>query len=252
MLWSIVDVARSAGLTSRTLRHFDAIGLLRPTSVGADGYRRYDDRALLRLQRILVLRALGLPLRSIGAVLDAEQDEVATLREHRDALRAEGDRLARMADTVDRTIQELERTERNDPMTIDRPEDLFDGFDEQAYAEEARTRWPEQARSSERYTANLTDAEKGRLQQEYVDEMHRMAALLAAATPVSAASVQDEIAALFQRISAMWTPDAASFTGLGATYVDDDRFRSIYDAIAPGLAEYYRDAMAYYAATRLA
>jgi DNA-binding transcriptional MerR regulator len=249
MLWSIVDVARSAGVTARTLRHFDAIGLLRPTSIGTDGYRRYDEAALLRLQRVLVLRALGLPLRSISGVLDAEQDELTTLREHRDALLAEGERLGRMAATVDRTIRELER---NEPMTIDRPEDLFEGFDERAYAEEARERWPEQAASSERYTATLTDADKARLQQDFADEMQRMAALRAAGTPVDAPAVQEEVDGLFRRVSLMWTPDAAAFTGLGATYVDDPRFRATYDAVAPGLAGFYRDAMAHYARTRLA
>ena len=248
MLWSIVDVARSAGVTARTLRHFDAIGLLPPTAIGTDGYRRYDEHALLRLQRVLVLRALGLPLKDIGAVIDAEQDELATLRGHHDRLLAERDRLERMAATVGRTIARLER---NGPMSITDPEDLFDGFDEQAYAEEARERWPEQAASSEARTAAMTDADKVRLRDEYEAEMRRMAALQATGTPVQAPEVQDEVDALFRRVSLMWTPDAVSFTGLGSTYVVDERFRATYERVAPGLAEYYRAAMVHYAATRL-
>jgi MerR family transcriptional regulator, thiopeptide resistance regulator len=251
VLWSIVDVARSAGVTARTLRHWDAIGLLPPTAIGGDGYRRYDERALLRLQRVLVLRTLGLPLRDIGAVLDAEQDELATLREHHRRLLAERERLTRIAATVERTVRELERLERNETMTIDHPEDLFDGFDEHAYAEEARQRWPEQAAQSEARTAAMTDADKVRLQQEHEAEQQRMAALLTAGVPVTAPEVQQEIAGLHRRVSAMWTPDAASFSGLGAVYVDDDRFRRVYDTVAPGLAEYYRDAMAHFARERL-
>jgi DNA-binding transcriptional MerR regulator len=248
VLWSIVDVARSSGVTARTLRHFDAIGLVPPTAIGTDGYRRYDEHALLRLQRVLVLRALGLPLKDIGAVLDAEQDELATLREHHDRLLAERDRLARMAATVGRTIARLER---NEPMTTTGPENLFDGFDERAFAEEARERWPEQAATSEARTAGMTEADKLRLRDEYEAEMTRMAALLAAGAPVEAAEVQQEVDALFRRVSMMWTPDAASFAGLGAVYVEDERFRATYERVAPRLAEYYRDAMAHYAAAGL-
>ena len=75
----IADVARSAGVSSRTLRHYDAIGLLPATAVGDGGLRRYDDRALVRLQRILLLRGLGLGLAEIRRVLDGEQDDVTAL-----------------------------------------------------------------------------------------------------------------------------------------------------------------------------
>ena len=62
MDWSIQDIARLAGTTSRTLRHYDDIGLLQPSRIGANGYRYYDRDALVRLQRILLLRDLGLGL----------------------------------------------------------------------------------------------------------------------------------------------------------------------------------------------
>jgi hypothetical protein len=56
--WSIQQIAKLAGTTSRTLRHYDDIGLLAPSSVGHNGYRYYDQAALVRLQRILLLREL--------------------------------------------------------------------------------------------------------------------------------------------------------------------------------------------------
>ena len=62
MNWSIQELAKLGGTTSRALRHYDEVGLLPPSSVGANGYRYYDERALLRLQRILLLRELGLGL----------------------------------------------------------------------------------------------------------------------------------------------------------------------------------------------
>ena len=91
---SIQEVARLAGTTSRTLRHYDAIGLLPPTRIGHQGYRYYDAAALVRLQRILLLRDLGLGLEQIRQVLDAQTDEVGALRTHLAWLEAETDRLA--------------------------------------------------------------------------------------------------------------------------------------------------------------
>jgi DNA-binding transcriptional MerR regulator len=58
--WSIQEIARLSGTTSRTLRHYGDIGLLPPSRVGSNGYRYYDEQALARLQRILLLRELGL------------------------------------------------------------------------------------------------------------------------------------------------------------------------------------------------
>lgn len=67
--WSIQEIARLAGTTSRTLRHYDDIGLLPPSRIAANGYRHYDAASLVRLQRILLLRELGLGLPQIAEVL---------------------------------------------------------------------------------------------------------------------------------------------------------------------------------------
>ena len=64
--WSIVEVARLAGVSSRTLRHYDDVGLLPPAYVGSNGYRYYGRDELHRLQEVLVLRELGLPLDAIA------------------------------------------------------------------------------------------------------------------------------------------------------------------------------------------
>lgn len=65
--WSIQQLARITGTTSRTLRHYGSLGLLEPSRIGANGYRFYDQAALARLQRILLLRELGLGLAAIAA-----------------------------------------------------------------------------------------------------------------------------------------------------------------------------------------
>ncbi|WP_433875602.1 MerR family transcriptional regulator [Sinomonas atrocyanea] len=135
MDWSIQEVARLAGTTSRTLRHYGSIGLLEPTRTGANGYRYYDRDALVRLQRILLLRQLGLGLEDIAAALAHDGDPARALRRHLAWLGAEQERLARQARAVEQTIEALET---GGPVMA---KDMFDGFDHTQYKEEVEQRW---------------------------------------------------------------------------------------------------------------
>jgi DNA-binding transcriptional MerR regulator len=122
MSWSIQQVARLSGVTARTLRHYDDIGLLRPARVGANGYRYYEQDELLRLQQILLLRELGVDLSTISAVIDGERDRTEALRAHHRRLLAERNHLDRLARTVAATIAHLERG------TDMAAKELFEGF----------------------------------------------------------------------------------------------------------------------------
>lgn len=252
MAWSIVEVARMSGVTSRTLRHYDEIGLLPPAGVAGNGYRYYEQDQLLRLQQILLLRHLDLGLSEIATIVNQQRDQVAALRGHYQRLLRERDRLDLVACTVARTIDELEHQEGAPGMTkINRPENLFEGFDPTPYDAEARDRWPQQWEQSKQFTDTLSSEDTERMQREQTAAMIRMAEFMTAGTHVGDADVQAEVDAAYRAICQMWTPNAVAFKNLGQTYVDDPRFTATYDQIAPGLAEYYRDAMNAYADTRL-
>lgn len=246
----IAEVARQAGVSSRTLRHYDDIGLLHPASVGANGYRYYEREQLLRLQRILLLRDLGLGLPVIAQVLVGEQDEVAALRHHHTLLEAEGRRLGRLAETVAATIEELEGG----------PEvsDLFEGFEaRQAQSEqELVERYGEGVRAS---FAEARGRAQGWTRAQYEDAAAQYDALDALMLEVLRAGGAPDSAAAFAvlddhhaAVAVFWTPSAAAYAGLGQWYVENPEFRARYDAKDPRLAEFYRDAMAAYAAARLA
>ncbi|MEU8379540.1 MerR family transcriptional regulator [Streptosporangium sp. NPDC048865] len=254
MSWSIAQVARMSGVTSRTLRHYDEIGLLAPARVGANGYRHYEEEQLLRLQQILVLRELDLGLAEIREIVDRHTDPVEALREHHRRLLGERDRLDAVARMVARTITELQESEGKDGMTrISRPENLFEGFDGARYAAEARERWPghwERAGQQE-LLDTATPQELDRMGREATAGMIRMAEHMAAGTAADAPEVLAELDVHYRHMTRSWTPTAAEYTHLARMQADDERFRENYERIAEGLAAYMRDAMVAYAHARL-
>ncbi|UAJ79072.1 MerR family transcriptional regulator [Leifsonia sp. ZF2019] len=249
MDWSIQDIARIAGTTSRTLRHYDAIGLLRPSRVGSNGYRHYDRDALVRLQRILLLRELGLSLPAVARVLADRDDAVLALRDHLGWLQGEQARLARQIASVETTIHAVERGEEI------MAEDMFDGFDHTRYKEEVEQRWGSEAyAASDRWWRGMTPEQR----QGWKERQERLAADWTDAASRGLAPDSDEAQALARR-HAEWladipgtpgygtgTPPAGYLTGLGDMYVADARFAANYGG-ASG-AEFVRDALRAYVA----
>ncbi len=229
-------------VTSRTLRHYDAVGLLPPAWVAADGRRHYGRAELLRLQRILLLRELGLGLGEIAAALDGEGDPVAVLRAHRDRLEHERGRLARLVSTVEKTIRSIEGGAEMAAET------MFEGFEPDPYEAEARERWGDDVvDESRRRLRGLTgdDAELARTGQKQVHS--GLAPLLAAGVPADDERVQALIALHYRVTSLFWTPSAEAYRNLGTMYVEDERFRRSIGGGNDALVDYLRDGMAVYA-----
>ncbi|MDN4471889.1 MerR family transcriptional regulator [Demequina zhanjiangensis] len=246
--WDIAQVARMSGVTSRTLRHYDDRGLLTPAWTGSDGRRHYGHTELLRLQHILVLRELGTSLDRVAQIVDAEDPAtvIALMRDHLDGLTSERDRYARLAATVARTIDSLEKGK---PMTS---EQIFDGFDHEQYEPEARERWGDDAvdRANASWQRLGDDGKKRhmRTDREIVEALG--AAVRVGFSPGSQ-EVQEVVARHHAWLSEIWTPDAEAYRSLTQMYVDDDRFRAHYDEVAPGAARLLRDAAAIYADAHL-
>lgn len=240
--WTTAEVVRLSGVTSRTLRHYDAIGLLRPAGSAPGGQREYGRAELLRLQQVLVLRELGVGLGAIAEILDDGVPRADRLREHHAWLLAERDRLDRLARTVAFTIESLEGG------TVMPTEQLYDGFDHRRYESEARERWGDAAVDrGNRAWESMSDPERAGHQREGQAASEGLARLLAAGTPVDDPAVRDLVARHHAWVARFWTPTAEAYRGLGAMYVDDERFAATYDAVAPGLAVYLRDAIAAHA-----
>lgn len=246
--WSIAEVARLSGVTSRTLRHYDAVGLLRPARVGTGGYRHYGPAQMLRLRQVLLLRELGLGLDAIAAVLDGERDRLDTLRRHARRLADEQARLARQARAVADTISELEGG-------ADMPTEQLDGFDparQARYEEQVAERYGEEVvAESRRRTERWTPADVADVARAYDEVDARLVALIEAGVGAGDRRVLEVLSAHHALVARFWTPDRDSYAELGQSYVDDPDFRARYDARHPALAEFLRDGMAAYAETRL-
>jgi DNA-binding transcriptional MerR regulator len=246
--WSIAEVARDSGVTSRTLRHYHAIGLLVPARTAPGGRRYYEQEQLLRLQQILLLRELGLSLTVVAEVL-AKQSKASTIEvlgRHKEWLLREQLRLGRLIRTVDSTIENIRE---GGEMT---PHNVFEGFEHNPYEAEARERWGDEAvdASYERMRGwSEADAEKARTGQTRV---HRgLAVLKAEGADVLDLRVQDLIQLHYEITCLFWTPSKEAYKGLGQLYVDDERFRRNIGGEDDSLAEYLRDAMNAYADNNL-
>jgi len=250
--WSIVEVARFAGVSSRTLRHYDDVGLVPPAYVGTNGYRYYGRPQLHRLQEVLVLRELGMPLEAIGRVLDSPGDRTAVLRRHQQQLLAERDRIDRLVRAVGRAIDEREGGEPMDPA------ELFEGFDaetQKQYEAELVERYGTGAQAridaSWRRIGRMSPDDAARVQVDLAARDEQYAALLDEGVAPDDPRAQAVTADHYRWVCQFWTPDADAFAGLGDLYVDHPEFKARYDAVRTGLAEYVRDAMAAYAVTSL-
>jgi DNA-binding transcriptional MerR regulator len=242
--WSIAEVARMSDVTSRTLRHYDAVGLLPPAWVAADGRRYYRRPELLRLQRILLLREFGMGLKPIAEALERESDPVAVLREHRDRLARERDRLARLVRTVEATIESLEGGEE---MTA---EQMFAGFEHNPYEAEARERWGDEAVDASYERMRNWTPEQAELARTGFTRVHSgLAELLAEGVPATDPRAQELVGLHHEVISLFWTPSAEAYRNLGRMYLEDERFQRTIGGEA--VTRYLAEAMDAYADAHL-
>lgn len=250
MEYAVKALAELAGVTPRTLRWYDAEGLLRPLRVTAAGYRVYGPQEVARLQQILFYRELGLELAEIRSILDDPRfDPQAALQSHLAALEERRARLDALILTVRKTIDE---TKGGHKMS-DR--EKFEAFkrnalreNEARYGAELREKYdPETLKASDRRFAELTPGQFDRMTALGAELQSRLER--AVADGLSPESGEGRAIAELHRewLSFTWascSPEA--HRGLGKMYAADERFTAYYDKAVPGCAAFLRDAIAAY------
>lgn len=246
MEYSINELAKLSGVTSRTLRYYDEIGLLKPHSYSASGYRIYTEQEIDRLQHILFYRELEVPLDQIKALLDhSDFDSSEVLEKHAKALEKKRDRLDSVLETLHKTI--LSRKEGN----VMSANEKFEGFkkqlidtNEEMYGEEIRSRYGEDI-------VDKSNAKMMGLTEEAYEEMRKteeqmLLKLKEAMKSGNPSSLEAREAAQLHKkwLSYTWpTYSVDAHRGLVEMYTADERFTAYYDQHEKGAAEFLKKAV---------
>jgi DNA-binding transcriptional MerR regulator len=244
---TVKQLAAISGVTVRTLHHYDEIGLLVPAHIGANGYRYYGRAELLRLQRILFHRELGVPLGEIATLLDLEgEDQVGVLMRHREKLEAERERYRVLIETIDRTVAAMKGEAQMSNA------DLYKGFSAEKQAEYEAwlvERYGDPMKDdiarSQKARARMSEAE----QAAVMDELKDIETALAEGMKRGVDAESDVVDRMIWRhrawVAAAWdkpcSPEA--YSGLADLYLSHPDFVKRYETIAPGFAAWLTDAM---------
>jgi DNA-binding transcriptional MerR regulator len=244
MVHTVGAVARMAGVTVRTLHHYDEISLLSPGGRSQAGYRRYGEEDLERLQRILFYRELGFGLDQIKTLMtDGSADPVAHLRRQHVLLLDRIGRLQRMATAVEKA---MEARQMGINLTPEERFEVFGDVDPDEHAAEAEERWgtTDAYAESRRRVASYTKADWLRLKAEGQAATDQLVTAMRAGLPADSPEAMDAAEAHRLQIS-RWFYDCPHqmHVGLGEMYVADPRFTATYEKVAPGLAQYLHDAI---------
>ena len=246
MEYTINQLAKLAGVSTRTLRYYDQCGLLPPKTVRSNGYRIYGETEVNRLQQILFYRELGVELSEIGRILaEKDFDGLSALQSHLSALREKRARLDRLIGNVQKSISAMKgEAEMTD-------EEKFEGFkeklisdNEQEYGGEIREKYGDEA-------VGRSNAKLKNMTKEQYDELEALTQELN--NTLKAAFEQgDPGGELAQKACALhkrwlcfyWDHySKEAHRGVAQMYVDDPRFTAYYDAIVPGCAVFLKDAV---------
>ncbi len=251
--YSVKQLAQLSGVSSRTLRYYDQVGLLLPRRQGDNGYRRYGQAQVDRLQQILLYRELGMQLKQIRHIMDAPSfDRATALESHLAALRRRRAQVDTLIDNVSKTIDQLEgRIAMSD-------REKFEGFkermladNERMYGAEIRERYgDETVEISNRKFAGMS--ERQWKAQEALSSQIADTLKAAIATSDPAGELAQRACDLHRQWLCLFWPDGmyskVAHRGLGEMYVNDGRFKAYYDAIDPQAATFLKQALDVYCA----
>jgi DNA-binding transcriptional MerR regulator len=219
---NVGEVAALAGVTVRTLHHYDRIGLLSPSGRTTAGYRRYSAADLDRLHQVLLYRELGFPLEEVATLLDDPSADPAAVEKEMEAM------------TMGISLTPEERFE------------LFGDWLPEEYEQEAEERWgdTEAWSQSQARTRSYTKEDWVRVQAEGEQVEARMAEALRAGVAPDSPQAMDLAEEARQQISRnFYDCSPQMHAGIGRMYVEDERFTAHYERRAPGLAQWVSTAV---------
>jgi len=252
MEYTIQKLGNLAGVSTRTLRYYDEIGILKPARKNSAGYRIYGWQEVDKLQQILFYRELGLDLDSIKQLVnDPAFDGAAALKNHRQQLLEKRRQLDLLITNVEKTISAAE----GEIQMADK--EKFEGFkqklvddNEQQYGEEVRAKYGDDV--VDRSNAKMLNMSEAQYEEFMSIERTLMGKLAEACeTEDPASSIAQQAADLHRQwLSFTWPMySKEAHAGLAEMYVADERFAAYYNKVHPKAAEFLRDAILIYTGT---
>jgi DNA-binding transcriptional MerR regulator len=250
--YTVKRLAKVAGVSVRTLHHYDEIGLLKPAFVAGNGYRHYGEDELLRLQQILIHRELSMPLAEIATVLDAPDfDRLKVLQAQREYLQQQAKRFAGMVRTIDRTIASLkgERAMKDAELYSGVVSPETQARHEQWLVDRYGPEMESAIEAARPAMAELTEAGRAARMDELKEIEDAFADALRSGVPPQAAALEPVIERHRKWVAESWNRDCPpqAYAGLADIYMHPD-FRARYEAIAEGLTDYLTAAIKSWAA----
>lgn len=242
MTYTVKQLAMLAKVSPRTLHYYDETRLLKPESVGLNGYRHYGEASLLRLQQILFFKELGLELDAIKQILDQPGfDQAAALAEHKSQLIQQRGRIDRLIQTVDRTILHLKGQTKMES------NELFEGFSDEKqkeYEQEIREKYGDKAFEGVTDWNSYTKVQQERIKGEgkaiYADLVKVID------QGPDSPEVQAIIARWHQHLRYFYEPSDERLLGLGKMYTEHPGFIANFTRLHPRLPEFMYEAIKVY------
>lgn len=249
MEYTVQKLAIMAGISSRTLRYYDEIGILKPARINSSGYRIYGQTEVDKLQQILFYRELEVSLESIKDIVSSPSyNAINALKNHRDKLLTKREQLEVLIANIDKTI---EASEGRIKMTDN---EKFEGFkqkiideNEKKYGEEIRAKYGEDTvNQSNKKIIGLTEEQYSEFEKISVSLNESLKAAMKSGNP--GGELAQKTADMHRQwLSYSWSSySKEAHAGLAQMYVDDERFKAYYDKIQPGAAEFLRDSILIY------
>lgn len=253
MRYMVKELAELSGVSVRTLRFYDEIGLFKPAYYGENGYRYYEKDQLFILQQILFYRELGIELTQIQKIMDDPSfDKIKALRNHRDILEKEKERTQVLIRTIDKTLAHLEK---ETPM---KDSEIYQGFDpkkQAKYEQYLIDNYGDQARKNieegKLRTKDWKKADFDKVGNDYAEIHKALKGDLEKGLSVNDPKVQKQIEAHYEVVNRFWTPNREAYIALGRNYCEFPDFRKHFDSHHPKLAEYIADAIKVFAEREL-
>lgn len=239
MSYSIGELAKLAGISTRTLRHYDAIDLLKPAYVEENGYRVYSEDEVKMLQQIMFYREFGITLEEIHAMVNSSEfDRLKALETHYQHLKSEKDRISQLMDTVENTIKIYK-----EDLTMSKKE--FEGFKKQQIKANEEKYGDDIINSSNKKFGNLTQE-----QYEHIEKLNEeiSEALVNAVPEWKPESAEGQRVTELHKewLIMVWPDDLYSeeaHISLVQMYTQDERFKKYYEDITEGAADYLYEAI---------